>query len=836
MKPLCILAGAGLMFMQTSTLANTTTGEQQKPKFEYDEVVVTARRIEESVQDVPITITTVGEDEFLEKGLFSFNDVGDITPGLSIDGESGGTNFVSIRGVGNLGTASPLAPATSLFIDQAPAIDTAFLVNSAVDIALIEILRGPQGTLYGTNATAGAINVYTKDPALDSEYNGYIEGTYSAYDINGNDTYDIEGAIDIPITEDVLGLRLSGSTRTDKGFINNAFTNNSVQKAETDNVRAKILWQPNEVLETRLTLAYNEVTAQQPFGIDINAETDRGTTQAPLTPIFESLSFDDFKTSQSAPATNEDQFLSVLNVNWQTEHGDLTSITSYQDRSVGINRDFDRTSRFEDEILFQLQSDQISQETRFSGTSKNEKIDYLFGIFYSSQHSDTDQIIDLVDSATLPIKIDDSIGQTKIESAAIFTNNTFHFTDTFSLSAGLRLDHSSTNNFDSFVDISSSIVQNITNPSADLVTGIINEKSTESNWAASLKANYYINDNTLIYGTLDRAFRRGGFNSSTNNTFIAEGLATFDTETSNAFEIGFKSDGLFDNRLRLNGSFYYQTFKDYQYQQFDTTAFYDITSAVTSSVDPFGIFGLPVDNAIFLSLDSGLIMNAPEVVNQGLELEALFQLNDNWSFTGALSTNNLEFKEFNNVPGSVNSTNSTIVSDPAVSNVGGITGLYAGSNTQALFDRLALLGLPSNTVTGSIVNVDSLVRQDLSGANAGFYPEAIPLSVTTSAEYKSNQLGLLGGSEWFARAVYTYNKVSEITAPTLAEDFAELDIFIGLNDSNRQWTAQLFVTNVLFDHAVIAPKNIVIDADNSNGPVGLPNAPREIGLTFRRSF
>ena len=820
----------------SGTYAEETAEETNDSQFTFEEIVVTVRRVSENLQEVPITVNVVDGEDFLEKGLYEFADIAHITPGLQIAGQSGAENFVSIRGVGNLGTASPLSPSVTVFIDDAPAMDSSFLISSTLDIGRVEVLRGPQGTLYGTNATAGAINVYSRDPSLDGITSGHIEGSYSRYPDVDNDILDLEAAVDLTLIEGRLGVRIAGSRRRDDGFINNPFIDDAVNSFNQDNVRAKLLWTPYDEVEARLTIGYVKAENQEVFTINVPAEL--GRTGPPAS--FANLDLFDYKTSQTPDINPEDRFYTVLGVDWDTSWGTLTSITSYQEQSVNLLRDGDNLGVFDDIVAFDFVRESLTQEIRLAGEAFENKFNYVVGIFYNKGEGEFTSFVDFTGSGSLSVPYVDLGGPSEGQSSAAFSNATVHLSDRISISLGGRVERSEREINDPFINLSASELSIALG--GDFVRGVLIDSSSESNWAASAKLVFKVNSHLMIYGAADRAFRRGGYNANATPAFIGAGLQEFDTENTQAFEIGLKSDGWFDGRLLLNAAAYFQTYDDYQYQTFSPVQYADITPSLQGVLEStFGLpprtltfLGYPASDGVFFELPTtGLVVNAPEAENLGVELEFLAQVTENWSVGGSISTNEFEFTDFDNVPTSAAAADPELMADPVLSTFG-LGTAYAGRNAQALLNSVgALSGFPPGTLLsfGDVIGADTIPRQDLTGL--GLFGESErSVSYTLTSEYR-RAIDFLLPSVWFVRGIYAFNEVSSNNRPTIRKDTRFLNVFLGLADVNGRWTAQLYSTNTLNEKV---PAAVLIDIDSALGPSGLPSAPREIGFTFRYNF
>ena len=184
-----------------------------------EEVLVTAQKRTQILQDVPISISVATAQDIADINAFSFTDLVQLTPGVSI---FPGIQAASIRlrgvGPGFFSVGSPQS--VVVFVDQFAQSQIGTVFSTLVDLERLELLRGPQGTLYGINAPGGAYNIITRSPTMEGT-EGYLEGTYSQYDSSDLGAVDLRGAVNIPLVDDQLALRLAGVYRDDDGYIEN---------------------------------------------------------------------------------------------------------------------------------------------------------------------------------------------------------------------------------------------------------------------------------------------------------------------------------------------------------------------------------------------------------------------------------------------------------------------------------------------------------------------------------------------------------------------------------------------------------------------------------------
>ncbi len=203
-------------------------------------IVVTARKRDETLSDVPIAVTAIDGDTLTARGINSVREAAVLSPGLNINSDGSGRAFVAIRGVG-VTLVQSVQPGVGLFIDGIYQPNTAYLNNPLLDVERIEVLRGPQGTLYGKNTLGGAINVITRAPSDVFEVRA--NGSYAGPD----NSWLVSGAVSGPIAGDVLGFRIAASHRQQDGFLTNTLLNADANRFNTDSINATLRLAPSDV-------------------------------------------------------------------------------------------------------------------------------------------------------------------------------------------------------------------------------------------------------------------------------------------------------------------------------------------------------------------------------------------------------------------------------------------------------------------------------------------------------------------------------------------------------------------------------------------------------------
>lgn len=253
---------AGLLastFMVAPAYAQDADGAPQADEaFDDNVIIVTATRRAENVQDIPIAVTAVSPAQLEKQGVVNVQEITQVSPSFSTSQaqNSSGTVVLRIRGVGTTSNNIGFESAVGVFVDGAYQSRAGIALSEFVDVERVEVLRGPQGTLFGRNTSAGALNITNKRPEL-GEFGGFMNATYGNYD-----HMNLQGAVNIPLTEDTVALRLTGAWRERDGFIDwvDAGGNKFGEGNTTDQflVRGQIGWETDNGLRGRIIGDYSK--------------------------------------------------------------------------------------------------------------------------------------------------------------------------------------------------------------------------------------------------------------------------------------------------------------------------------------------------------------------------------------------------------------------------------------------------------------------------------------------------------------------------------------------------------------------------------------------------
>lgn len=622
-RALVALMGIAPLMFPTGALA------QNAHSSSIEEILVTAQKKTQSIQDVPISISVVSAEDIKRNLIFDFSETVALTPGVSVNASSSALASITVRGVGP-GFFAQIAQGVPLFVDEVAAAQPGAVFGTMVDVARLEVLKGPQGTLYGKNAPSGAYNITTVAPTLD-DLQGFVLGSYSRFASNNEPTVDFRGAINLPLVEDKVATRLAAVFADTDGaidMINPAAVNDTTGGKKHASIRARTLFAINDQSDLNVTANYKDLDDFYSFRAFEGVVPGTGGSN-PVPAVFAEFNNREvYSPSRSQSSTEVKDVAASYRFNGQNTDIDL--IVSYQEFDTSLIQI--QTPWITDDpgmVEFDLNSEQYTAELRFSNSG--DVFDYVAGIYLvdTTTESKTDITIegDLFPNDVL----EETFG------AALFGNFTYHVTEKWDASVGLRYDDN-TQKYNSFSDLAG-------------FDGELDEDLDFSHLSWSIKLNYFANENTTAYLAIDNAYRQGGINSylpaigavgevlgSDKIGRTVEDLLSFEEEVSTAFEIGIKGSAL-DKRLRYNLAIFYQQFDDHIIRNPDPN-------------DP----ELLIVGAIYTLA----FTNAEEVVTQGVEFDVSYVINDEWflDFRAAYFdatmeawNNKLCSFEFNDTPG-----------------------------------------------------------------------------------------------------------------------------------------------------------------------------------------
>lgn len=574
-----------------------------------DEIIVTARKTSENLQDVPIAVTAFTGDFFQDSGLVEFADIGKLTPNFDVqeDAVSGqGFSNITIRGQSALNRELSSDQAVGITINGAPITRGTNLFSNLFDVEQIEVLKGPQGTLFGKNTTGGAVVVTTTAPKLN-EFSGYVEA-----DIGNFGRNDYEAVANVG--GETWAVRFGAATQSRNGFsfgvrrdglddTIGTLTGDKFGDDEEDFYKISALFEPNEQLSIRVNADYHEVDEAGQGTRVLNDGRIFGFLDIALLTPTELGPFAAAQQQLASPSITANETNLNATVSYDVGGVNLTSITSYRDQ------EFDSINPFAPAAFINVgqDSDLFAQELRVSGEAFNNRLKWQAGGFYADENG-----IDL-----------DNVGGTRStesenETIAVFGQGTYAITEQLNFTGGLRYTEE---------DRGLALIES----SADPLVPQLDVSFNGTSWTAGL--DYKVTDDILTYATISRGFRSGGIDDESLGLTVTGAVVngvqtdvtvediTIEPEFVLNYEVGFKAD-FFGNTLRWNSAAFFSDYTDIQVQTFDPILTDSSGQAIIT------------------------LANGAEATLYGFESELTYIPNDNLSLGGTIGYTFGEFDDF----------------------------------------------------------------------------------------------------------------------------------------------------------------------------------------------
>lgn len=612
------------------TLASPALAAEDAAPPVIEELIVTATKRAQTLRDVPISLAAVTGDNLEEMAVKQFTDLQSVVPNLQID-QTNGNYAITIRGLGSGASNLAFEQSVGLFIDgvyssRARSLQTAFL-----DVERVEVVRGPQGALFGKNTNAGAISIVTRAPTrtFEAEARAGVEVAEGGWSTSGF----VSGPLG-----DTLAVRLAATAGHTGAYIENRLEGEDEYETDYVGVRAQLLWEPTDDFDATLKLEglRNDINGGNIVfnKLGTNALSNRaraaagGPGKAQEWPAF-------WRTSRSLrPDYNDTKTAnSVLTLNWDVADWKLTSISSYQGIVADQAIDTDVSAL---ELLDAHQSErsnQFFQELRAVGTV-GDKLDVVTGVTYMKTKLKITQLV-FYNGAPhgLPGFQADAVRALRQhgESLSPFVALDYHLNDQWLLSGSLRYSRETKD-----ARITHSYVGTL--PANNLPYDLIGDR-TENLWDYSLKARYEVTSDAQVYLSYGTGTKAGGFISNDGllyyNILFNNGRVDYEPEEARSWELGAKLR-LLGGRGDLNVALFRTDFKNLQVSSYTGTSF-----------------------------TTG---NAAEAVSQGVEVDTNWRLNEAVSVGGSLAYLDAEYEDY---PGAACVYNAPPSCTPATNNLKG---------------------------------------------------------------------------------------------------------------------------------------------------------------------
>ena len=582
----------GLVLVLIPTIPVYAANDSQT--FELEEIVVTARKREESLQDVPISIVTLSGDELRKNGVQRMDYLAATVPNLHYSHTPSAVDLLYVRGIGsavNFGFET----AVGMVVDGFYYGKTKIGRSAFLDLERIEILKGPQGAVLGKNNSAGAVNMTTAKPT--DEFEGAITLTGN---FEGNRGYSTEGYVSGPLTDKLRG-RVSMRYDNYDGFIKNVIFDENEQTMDDWTGRAILMWDANEDIEVMASYQRVDFThrgqGRELFACGPLKSLELVGVGFP-TPDCQ---LDFKKASSGVPGTTtRDKFdqeldMAHLSIKWDVLGHTLTSQTGFMQYKTNDAFDSDNTPTVKEWIIIPEDYEQWLQEFRI--IASHERFEYLFGtlLLFSEQgnefHFQLNQAgLDLV-----------AAGNQENTTVALFGELTFHLTDNVDTIFGARYTYEKK-------ELSQEFYAGIPFTSTRLGPSFydLSPERSENRFTPMVDVRWTPNDDMMFYGSVRTGFRGGGFDRFMFETdpVAAAGRIEFEEETVISYEIGAKLE-LFDNKMRLNMALFRSEYDDLQLSAFVTATTFRVDNVGSATSQGFEL-GLDWQATERLLLNAGL--------------------------------------------------------------------------------------------------------------------------------------------------------------------------------------------------------------------------------------
>ena len=543
------------MLLFVSVFCMAVNGNEEAAGFALEEIIVTARKTEENLQDVPLSVTALNNADIEARGLTDLEGLALHVPNMNFS-QWNGQGIISVRGIADQEHFVTSDPLVGMYVDGVYIARQQGALLDLVALERIEVLKGPQGTLFGKNTVGGAVSIHSKKPR--GEGDGYVKVTAGE-----NERINFQGSYDFGISEN-LSLSLSGLYKTRDCLLRRENDNACLGDEDVKVIRAYANYEPVENFTASLIVdgiwddSHSQVTGVNvvdPGGFFISLYDSARADDTAL-PAYSPMGMGEPFMAEGNGSTEDDirSLGASLQLEWDvSDNLTVRSITAYREFDAKANIEYDsfRAIVFENYPLYTI-SDQFSQELVFEGRTYDERLNWLAGMYYFHEDARTDQTIRLPDSFFQGgFNI---VTNSEAESISGFGHLSYELTERVRISGGVRYT-SETREFKSWADL-------LVEPGGYGFNKPVSGKETFTAWTPKGTLDFKPTDDLLLYASISRGFRSGGFNGQTTQS--DPDFVTFEPEFALNYEIGFKST-LWDQRIIFNASAFYLDYKDRQF-------------------------------------------------------------------------------------------------------------------------------------------------------------------------------------------------------------------------------------------------------------------------------
>ncbi len=573
-----------------------------------EEITVTARRREESLQEVPVSISAFNTAMLEALNIRNVGDVAPYTPNLTRSSGPTGHNdgFYFIRGVGNTDLNPATDPGVATYLDGVYMGRITGASMDILNIERVEVLRGPQGTLFGRNTIGGAINVVTRQPSGELGYNFRTT-------VGQDGRWDYGGSVDVPLGED-FGVIVSYLHQQHDGWGKNVYTGEDFGTIDNGALNARFVWKPSDTFSASLGLDYAHQGgtsahtilngfnpfAVSPLGVPIPPDLGQDVS-SDVYDNFHSVNPEHHGTVEGANLTLE----------WNFGGATLKSISAYRKLNQFAANDFDASGYVFYDHNFETDQHQFSQELQLLGDSFEDRLHWVLGAYYYDEWAYHNNRIAMGGNNGVPPGIPGVPYATRNVQRAIYNNQAFDidekawalfahmiydFTDKLSGELGLRYtDEEKTQSYAFFIDNSANVFNfagippfpyiPTLNPDNPFLTIPTTYSKSWHDTSPKLGLNYQATDNAMVYVSYAEGFRSGGFNGRPTPNQMGQfgAVQPYNPEYIDTYEFGWKTEND-AHSFRLNGAVFYSAYKDIQLLVLGPSGFFETTNAAESHI------------------------------------------------------------------------------------------------------------------------------------------------------------------------------------------------------------------------------------------------------------
>ncbi len=590
-----------------------------------EEVIVTAQKQEQTVQDTPVALNAISGSTYNEMASFDLTEVDRLTAGVDISGDSFNIDF-KIRGVGtNLDAGTPSR--VTLFKDGAFVNQQRAVFLAQFDLERFELLRGPQGTLYGKPSPAGQLIIHTRDPSL-TQRDGYVR--FSAFSRDGSNT---QFGIGQPLIQDEMGIRIAGvfDKNSNSDIYNETLGEEQINRTSAG--RATFKWLIDEDLDMRVSYNYTENASDFYTVTDPSGGVDGDDRKA-------------FGNEKGYLNIRDQHVIGEMNYSL-TDDIAITGVTFYQE--LFTKRFFDSDRSAANVSTQDVESNIgkiINSELRVHNTV-NSDWKWITGIFYQDTRAKTP--VEAITNFTFPLGTP-ALGGTpgtntfnivavnQTEEFGVFHHSGIQINESDRLTIGVRFNDVAINALSPFRSVTTAAAFGgvaIDTQSGDGIDPAI-EKQEFEEFTGTIKYQRDFDENTTGYVSFDRGWRPASSTVDAAGTVPNE-LILHDDEPSTNFELGLKGR-YWNDRASYQVALFRQLYKSFQYQ----------ADNIPVDTNTGGVPGTPRDGLTDAAFNA--VVNASRVISTGIELESNALLSENWELFYSLSYVDVEFDKFDNAP------------------------------------------------------------------------------------------------------------------------------------------------------------------------------------------